>query len=137
MVVAPSKIIINSNVNAENYKLKNDNDNTIKAIIGYPLAEGDVVDEDPSDIVMTISIGDDVISTIEAFSLRYCYVDDNLIVEFDRSAVVRELLSGEVLGWVDVEVAGSFNVVDADGVVAAHEIYEIATILVSDPQSAK
>lgn len=132
MVVAPSRIIVSSSGNTENYKLNNDSDNTVKAIIDYPLEVGAVVDEESFDIAMTFIVDGTIVGTIDALSLRYCYTDDNLIIEFDRQDVVNALL--EEQGLVNVEVNGSFYVVgDSEGI----EIDLFAAILVNNPRVAK
>lgn len=141
MVIAPSKIVVSSNGNTENYKSNNDSDNTVKAIIWYPLAlnDGERVDEDPSDMGMTILAENEEGVSIDASILRYCYVDDNLIVEFDREEVVKQLMDRGLVGPVEVNVFGSFNVVDENDNVIANYIVEEekATLLVSNPQFAK
>ncbi|BBO92194.1 hypothetical protein DSCOOX_53740 [Desulfosarcina ovata subsp. ovata] len=138
MVVAPSKIVVNSNTNTENYRKNNNDDNTVKAIIPYYLEEDEVVIEDPSGITMTISYdsgGDDeptVSIVVDAISLRYCYIDDNLIIEFDR-----EYIEGEVLdlsGTVDVVVDGTFYLEDQD---EPKTVNETGAIFIYNPSAEK
>lgn len=113
MVIAPSTIVINANLNANdgNYRnsRENDDDNTVKAIIPYVLDYGCELEEDVSYAYFSIR-GFDA-EPIESLSTRYCYVDDNLIVEFDRQKI-----TGYIESYLDTMNASGGSVdVDVDG----------------------
>jgi hypothetical protein len=115
MVVAPSTIISNTNtkINDDNYRNNriNDDVNTVKAIIGYNLGDCLLV-QDPTDVRFWVSNEREVAdgNYVEAISIRYCYVDDNLIVEFDREEITAYLEVLNVNGEIDVVVEGTFPV---------------------------
>lgn len=121
MVIAPSTVVVNSNTDDGAEKNSAANDTTIKAIISYksdPLPEGSqlLVPEDP-EIVLYRAIPDETPGATElilypiesASSIRYCFEDDNLIVEFDRAAVTAYLLDEKLNGVIDVVVQGAFT----------------------------
>ena len=142
MVIAPSTIVINANENASQENLRNnrvsEDDNTGKAIIGYVLDGGCRVIDDATHVNFSVFPSYDG-EYIEALSIRYCYVDSNLIIEFDRNEVTNYLdsclepiqKSGDI-AELAVSVAGSF-MVSCDGVTIVKEIPypTTATILIS------
>ena len=73
MVMSPHKIILNAKLEGENQD--------IQAVIGMHLPEGYVIDG------FDISLFFDDIEIAEAVSVRYCWLDDNLLVTFDREEI--------------------------------------------------
>jgi hypothetical protein len=113
MVIAPSTIVINANLNANDGTYRNnrenDDDNTVKAIIPYVLDYGCELEADVSYAYFSIRGFDS--EPIESLSTRYCYVDDNLIVEFDRKKI-----TGYIESYLDTMSASGGSVdVDVDG----------------------
>jgi hypothetical protein len=119
MVVAPSTIISNTNtkINDDNYRNNriNDDINTVKAIIGYNLGDCLLV-QDPGDVRFWVSKERENVTDnfVEALSIRYCYVDLNLIVEFDREEITAYLEGLNVKGEIEVVVEGTFPVTCSD-----------------------
>jgi hypothetical protein len=119
MVVAPSTIIsnTNTNINDDNYRNnRNNDDNTVKAIIGYNLGSDCLLVQDPTDVRFWVSeaIEDANGKYVEAISIRYCYVDLNLVVEFDREEITAYLEELNVQGEIEVVVEGTFPVTCSD-----------------------
>ena len=142
MVIAPSKIITNSSFDDGNYRNKSSNDNTVKAIIGYPLAAGCRVQNYGWGFDMTLSQGAAFEATIPAFAMRYCYIDDNLIIEFDRGDVIDDLMG--IDGSIDVEVSGEFTIVcevcvddECEDEFLTPSITRLSKIVSVDPNGSK
>ena len=132
MVVAPSNIVISNAEPNRSRGVKVDGDNTIKAIIHYPLETGCKVDTDQSLFHFSVSEDDD--TSYGSDSVRYCYDDDNLIISFCREDIegylsaymaLNDIESGEGLSVV---VSGDLYVsCDAD---PPRQITEESTIYV-------
>jgi hypothetical protein len=100
MTMSPHKLVLNSVGSSED----------VQAIIPMTITAG-----------YTFTAGEatlrfDGIEVATTISLRYCYIDDNLIVSFDKTALLQNpdviALAGMV---VTAEVEGSFTATDADG----------------------
>lgn len=147
MVIAPSTIIIDLDSSAGNQKYRNqrddDKDNTVKAIINYYLEEGCHVVNDPTNV--TFSVLSDEIEAgnyVEALSIRYCDVDTNLIVEFDRNEITAYLKNLNITGdaaHLSVIVEGTFIVTCSLGSLGEieQEISEVSEIAVLGKRSRK
>jgi hypothetical protein len=101
ITISPHKIVLNAEGNFED----------VQAVIRMPLPSGHVLLDDYS---VTLSL--DGTPVAQAFDLRYCYVDDNFLASFDRTAIQQNpaviALAGQV---VDGSVVGSFWTVAPDG----------------------
>lgn len=94
-----------------NYRNSSTNDYTVKAIIQYaqtPLPPGSKLSNPIIDLYRKLSSGD-LEPITSAISIRYCFDDDVLIVEFDRSEVADYLSDEKVRGFIDVVVKGEFT----------------------------
>ena len=115
MVMSPHKIILNANLKGKNQD--------IQAVIGMPLPTGYVIDD------FDITLSFDGIDIAKAINARYCYVDDNLLVTFDREgiqnnpdvvALAGKTVEAKVVGTllnpdnVVVNVSGSDSVIIID-----------------------
>ena len=115
MFIAPSTIVINSAFDDGNYRNKSTNDTMIKAILDYEqdsLLTGSRL-FDPQIILYRVLPNEDLEFITSAESIRYCFDEDNLIVEFDRGAVVDYLSVEKVKGLIDVALQGSFKLTPA------------------------
>lgn len=107
MVMSPHRIVLNAECVA-------DNNQDIQAIIGYS-SDGAV---DVNGAISTLIIADITDKPFSTTNVRYCYIDDNFLIGFDRKAIqdtpeVRELAN---TGPVPVEVTVWFNAYrDAEG----------------------
>ncbi|WP_155316480.1 hypothetical protein [Desulfosarcina alkanivorans] len=114
MVIAPSTIVSNANthINDDNYRNGRDKDTTVKAIIAYPLDSTCLLIQDASDVRFweSAQLEAETGRFVEALSIRYCYIDDNLIVEFDRAEITAYLEELEIKGDIGVVVEGTFRV---------------------------
>ncbi|MFC1475433.1 hypothetical protein ACFLQW_00340 [Candidatus Zixiibacteriota bacterium] len=100
ITISPHKLVLNSQGNAED----------VQAIIpmtiaaGYTFTAGEATLEfDGTEVAVSIS-------------MRYCYVDDNLIVGFDKEELLRNPDVIAMAGTtVTAKVEGSFIATDAEG----------------------
>lgn len=118
MVIAPSTIIIDLDSSKGNQKNRdkrdNDDSNSIKAIISYYLEEGCQVVNDPTNITFSVLLDEmEESDYVGALSVRYCDVDNNLIVQFDRDEITAYLEKWNIIGdaiHLSVIVEGTFIV---------------------------
>jgi hypothetical protein len=101
IVITPDRIVLNSvQGNAED----------IQAIIpmtidaGYSFAEGSAI----------LRFGEDIVAS--SIYIRYCYIDNNLLISFDKTALLNNPIVIEMVGsTVAATVEGSFTAIDIDG----------------------
>lgn len=100
MTMSPHKLVLNSVGSSED----------VQAILPMTITAG-----------YTFTAGEatlrfDGIEVATTVSLRYCYIDDNLLVSFDKTALLQNpdviAMAGLI---VTAEVEGSFTATDADG----------------------
>lgn len=100
ITISPFKWILNSQGNAQD----------IQAIIPMTIAAGYTFTEGTA----TLWLGDDEVA--ESISMRYCYIDDNLIIGFDKNEVLGHPVVVALAGTtVTATVEGSFTATDAEG----------------------
>lgn len=100
MTIAPFKIVLNQQGKTE----------SIQAVIPISLEAGYMF----SGCEATLYIGD--VDIADAYSAKYCYIDDNLIVYFERTGVLNSAALAEMAGTTQTAtVEGSLVMVDADG----------------------
>jgi hypothetical protein len=118
MTMSPSKIVLNVPVKGV-YQ-------DVQAVIRQPMEAGYILLTDNDTFSMSLSleclgIDGDTYWEVgpEAFALRYCYVDDNFLVSFDRLEVQQFLEEKYITcrpsgGLQPVEVAGTYTAVYYD-----------------------
>jgi hypothetical protein len=107
MTICPSKIVLN--VSDENNSVKQD----VQAVVRQPMPSGCSLptDFDVSLIICSNSstsegCSEETSPYVEAYDLRYCVVDDNFLVSFDRQAVEYALTGYD---FVPVMVYGTYS----------------------------
>ena len=100
ITISPHKLVLNSQGNAED----------VQAIIpigipsGYAFTTGEA------------TLEFDGVEVAVSISMRYCYVDDNLIVGFDKEELLQHPEVIALAGMtVTATVQGTFTITDADG----------------------
>lgn len=116
ITIAPHRLIVNS-VSGQA--------DDVQAIIPMYLESGYLFTEGEATLVF--KLGDDEFMVAEeACSMRYCYVDDNLLVGFDRATVLENPQVIDLAGkTVTAIVEGSFTATNGDG--DSYEKYFIGT----------
>jgi hypothetical protein len=100
MTMSPHKLVLNAVGNAED----------VQAIIGFYIPGGYSI----ADFGVSLTFGDEEVST--ASSLRYCYVDQNLIAGFDKAQLLSNPAVIAMAGQtVCATVEGWFTAVNSDG----------------------
>jgi len=99
--VTPFKIILNAR-NAED----------IQAIISMSMTSGYRL----SGFDVTIQFGDNDEVLFNAFSFRYCAIDDNFLARYDRQEIINDAYIASLAGQtVTAIVSGSYTAVSLDG----------------------
>jgi hypothetical protein len=100
MTLCPFKIVLNQQGNTE----------SVQAVIPMTLDPGYMF----SDCNATLSIGGVVIA--ENYGAKYCYIDDNLLVYFERDGVISsEALAEMANTFQEAKVEGTLIMVNTDG----------------------
>ena len=100
MTMSPHKIILNAQGQFDN----------VQAVIRMPMMPGYSLSN------YQVFLSFDGIMVSEAYEFRYCYIDDNFLASFDRTAIQA---NQDVIGMagriVSAEVSGWFEAVDSYG----------------------
>lgn len=100
MTFAPFKIVLNQQGKTESFQ----------AVIPIALESGCMF----SGCEATLYIGD--VRIADAYSAKYCYTDDNLLLYFERTGVLNSAALAAMAGTIQTAtVEGSLVMVDADG----------------------
>ena len=111
MVMSPYKIILNADPAVENYQ-------DMQAIIHYPCIPINLYNAVSTLSFVVTDENGNIIETIAEFDhindVKYCYIDDNFLISFDREAIqndpgVQNLAN---TGPVTVEVVVEFDVTE-------------------------
>jgi hypothetical protein len=147
MVIAPFKIVVDldSSVGSQKNRNNRDNDenNTVKAIISYDLEEGCHLVNDPTNVTFSVlSDKMEAIDNVRALSIRYCDIDNNLIVQFDRDEITAYLQNLDIIGdtvHLSVIVEGTFIVTCSSEPAEEieREVSEVSEIVVFGKRSRK
>ena len=98
--ISPHKIVLNSQGNAED----------VQAIIPITISSGYSFTEGEATLRFS---GDEV---ARSTTMRYCYIDNNLIIKFDKTELLHNPVVIALAGkTVTATVEGSFTATDADG----------------------
>ena len=101
VTISPHKIVLNAEGKFED----------LQAVIRIPVPSGHILRDDFS---VTLSL--DGTQVAQAFDLRYCYVDDNFLASFDRTAIQQNPTVIDLAGQVvDGRVEGWFLTDDPEG----------------------
>ncbi|UCD64967.1 MAG: hypothetical protein JSW34_05930 [Candidatus Zixiibacteriota bacterium] len=118
MNICPFKIVLNATGKAE----------SVQAVIPMSLEPGYTF----SQCTATLSIGGETIA--DSYAARYCYIDDNLLIYFDRSDVydnpVLETMAGSTQ---TAAVEGNLVLVNADGDNLVVPFIRFDKVLIVDP----
>ena len=106
ITIAPHRLIVNS-VSGQA--------DDVQAIVPMYIESGYLFTE--GDATLVFKLGDDEFMVAEeACSMRYCYVDDNLLIGFDRESVLGNQLVIDLAGeTVTAIVEGYFTATNGDG----------------------
>jgi hypothetical protein len=106
LTMSPHKIVLNAQGQFED----------VQAVIRMPMQAGYTL----SDYQVTLSFNG--IPIIQAFNMRYCYIDDNFLASFDRMAVQNHpTVIGMANTMVTATVAGWYSAVNSDGNSYTHD----------------
>jgi hypothetical protein len=98
--ISPYKIILNAQGQAED----------VLAIMPMSMPAGYLFEDGNA----SLSLNGEFVA--EAISMRYCYVDDNLLISFDREQLLNHPIVISLAGsTATATVEGSFTAVNADG----------------------
>jgi hypothetical protein len=118
MTMSPYKICLNSVGNSDNFQ----------AVVPMHLEPGYRF----SDCEATLYIGDYAIA--DAYGAKYCYVDDNLLIYFDRDEVLSNEALPDLAGGVNTAtVEGNLIMVNTDGEYLSRTFTVYDEVLVFDP----
>lgn len=100
MTMSPHKLVLNAVGSAED----------VQAIIGLYIPGGYTI----TDFEATLTFDDQAVAY--ASSMRYCYIDNNLLVGFDKEQLLANPIVAAMAGnTVSATVSGWFTVTNADG----------------------
>lgn len=118
MTMSPYKICLNAVGNSDNFQ----------AVVPMTL-ESDYM---YSNCDATLYIGDQVIA--EAYGAKYCYIDDNLLIYFDRIEVLSSEALAEMAGTTQTAtVEGNLIMVNTDGDYLSRAFTAYDDVVIVDP----
>ena len=118
LTMSPHKIVLNAQGKFED----------VQAVIRMPMQAGYTL----SDYQVTLSFNG--IPIIQAFNMRYCYIDDNFLASFDRTAIQNHpTVIGMANTTVIATVAGWYSAVNADGLSYTHDFSWTDDVEIVDP----
>jgi hypothetical protein len=118
LTMSPHKIVLNAQGQFED----------VQAVIRMPMQPGYSL----ADYQVTLSFNG--IPIIQAFNMRYCYIDDNFLTSFDRTSIQNH---PDVMAManttVTATVAGWYTAVAADGSSYTHDFSYTDTVEIVAP----
>lgn len=118
MSICPSKIVLNQQGNTESFQ----------ALVPTALQAGYVF----SECSATLSIGGVFIA--DSYSAKYCYLDNNLMVYFDRTGVLSSKAVADMANtFQTAAVEGTFTMVNADGDYISRTFVAYDEVEIVDP----
>ena len=105
MSVSPSRIILNAECAGSSQD--------IQATFGVVIASGSIVDLTATFYFM---IDDEAVKVCETESFHYCWIDDNLMLSFDRAKIQEDAVTHGLVGEeCEVFVECDFSILSSDG----------------------
>ena len=118
MTMSPYKICLNAVGNSDNFQ----------AVVPMTLESGYMY----SNCDATLYVGDQAIA--EAYGAKYCYIDDNLLIYFDRVEVLASAALADMAGTTQTAtVEGNLIMVNTDGDYLSRAFTAYDDVVIVDP----